>query len=117
MATNFKFPAVGDVITVKGSKQALLVVEGERLESKDILRQKSYFGYSFKTIKIDDVGRPNPAEKAWTLDYPGSSLGGNNMVKVENIRIVQSGIKITAVKTTTYNIDLGFIGQTSKIGG
>lgn len=116
MATNFKFPVAGDVITIKGSKQALLVVEGGKVESEDTLRRESYFGYSFKTIKIDEVGRPNPTEKVWTLDYPGSSLGGNNMVKVENIRIVQSGIKITALKTTTYSIDLGFIGQTSKIG-
>lgn len=117
MATNFKFPAAGDVITVKGSKQALLVVEGGKIESEDTLRRESYFGYSFKTIKIDEIGRPNPAEKVWTLDYPGSSLGGNNMVKVENICIVQTKIKIRTVRTTTYNIDLGFIGQTSKIGG
>ena len=115
MATNFKFPVAGDVITVKGSKQTLLVVEGGKIESEDTLRRESYFGYSFKTIKIDEVGRPNPTEKVWTLDYPGSSLGGDNMVKVGNIRTVQS-VKIMAVKTTTYNIDLGFIGQTSKIG-
>ena len=114
MATNINLPIAGDIIQIKGSKAALLVISANPTQSVDDMRGDVYRGYSFSTIKIDDINKSSPTEKTWTIDLPQFSLGGPNMVKPEAIRTIQTGLNV--VKNVTYSIDLKFIGQTSQVG-
>lgn len=96
-------PNVGDIIRLKGSRNLLVVVDNETLES--VSHNGSYWFHGITCINVNAIGKENPSIEIY--HFPNSSWGlGTAMKDFELMGRIVSGIK--EVVTTKYII----VGET-----
>lgn len=93
-------PAVGDVIVI-GKRAKQLVVESFEYVDSDDIRHEQYHADVFRTIKFDDIDKPNPRVK--TYQVPFGSMNVGEEVQPSNIKLVDK-VAFKVVSTVVYKL-------------